>query len=74
LLASGKVDLVADDDSTTEVTAGQFVLPNEALSAGPSPVTARAAAGGALMFVADRKTTQELFATEPLLLELLAGG
>jgi hypothetical protein len=74
LLASGKVDLVADDDSTTEVTAGQFVLPNEALSAGPSPVTARAAAGGALMFVADRRTTQELFATEPLLLELLAGG
>jgi hypothetical protein len=49
-------------------------LPNEALSAGPSPVTARAAAGGALVFAADRKTTQELFATEPLLIELLAGG
>ena len=45
------------------------------LAAGPSPaMRSRAAAGGALMFVADRKTTQELFATEPLLLELLAGG
>jgi CRP-like cAMP-binding protein len=74
LLAAGKVDLVAEDESTTEVAAGQFVLPNEALSAGPSPVTARAGVGGALMFIADRKTTQELFATEPLLLELLAGG
>jgi hypothetical protein len=74
LVVAGKVDLVASDGSTTEVMAAQFVLPNEALSARPSPVTARASAGGALMFVADRKTTQELFATEPLLLELLAGG
>jgi hypothetical protein len=68
------VDLVADDVETTTIAAGHFVLPNEALSAGPSPFTARAATGGALLFVADRKTTQELFATEPLLIELLAGG
>jgi hypothetical protein len=74
LVAAGRVDLDADGAPTAEVTAGQFVLPNEVLSASPSPVTARAAAGGALVFVADRKKTQELFATEPLLIELLSGG
>jgi hypothetical protein len=73
LVAAGKVDLIANHDVTAQITAGQFVLPAEALSAGPSPATARAAEGGAIVFAADRKTSQELFATEPLLLELLAG-
>jgi signal-transduction protein with cAMP-binding, CBS, and nucleotidyltransferase domain len=73
LVGSGTVDLVANQSVTTRVTAGQFVLPAEALSAGPSPASARAGSGGALVFAADRKTTQELFATEPLLLELFAG-
>jgi hypothetical protein len=73
LVGSGTVDLVANQVVTNHVTAGHFVLPAEALSAGPSPASARAGAGGALVFSADRKTTQELFATEPLLLELFAG-
>jgi hypothetical protein len=73
LVAVGNVDLVANQVVTTQITAGHFVLPAEALSAGPSPATARAGPGGALVFAADRKTSQELFATEPLLLELFAG-
>jgi hypothetical protein len=73
LVGLGTVDLVANQVVTTQVKPGEFVLPAEALSAGPSPASARAGSGGALVFAADRKTTQELFATEPLLLELFAG-
>jgi hypothetical protein len=73
LVASGEVELVAGETVTGKVGAGQFVLPTEAMSAGPSPSSARAGVGGALLFAADRKTTQELFATQPLLLELFAG-
>jgi hypothetical protein len=73
LVAVGNVELVASELVTGQVAAGQFVLPAEALSAGPSPTSARAGTGGALLLAGDRKTTQELFATEPLLLELFAG-
>jgi hypothetical protein len=73
LVGAGKIELVINQVVTSEVTAGQFILPAEALSAGPSPASARAAVGGALVLVADRKISQELFATEPLLLELFAG-
>jgi hypothetical protein len=73
LVGAGKVELVLNDAVTSEVSAGQFVLPAEALSAGPSPASARAATGGALVLAADRKISSELFATEPLLLEIFAG-
>ena len=73
LVGAGKVKLVSDDAPPSEVGAGQFVLAAEAMSAGASPATVRAAQGGALVLMGDRKTTQELFATEPLLLELFAG-
>jgi signal-transduction protein with cAMP-binding, CBS, and nucleotidyltransferase domain len=73
LVAAGAVDLVSDYAPPTRVGAGQFVLAAEALSAGASPATVRAAHGGALVLMGDRKTTQELFATEPLLLEIFAG-
>ncbi len=73
LVGAGKVKLVSDDAPPTEVGAGQFVLAAEAMSAGASPATVRAAHGGALVLIGDRKTTQELFATEPLLLEIFAG-
>jgi CRP-like cAMP-binding protein len=73
LVGAGKVELVLNGVATGEVTPGQFILASEAMSAGPSPASVRAAAGGALLFMADRKLSQELFATEPLLLELFAG-
>lgn len=73
LVGAGRVDLESDDVAPTQVGAGQFVLPAEALSAGASPATVRASRGGALVLIGDRKTTQELFATEPLLLEIFAG-
>jgi hypothetical protein len=73
LVGAGTVTLVSDDAPPTQVGAGQFVLAAEALSAGASPATVRAAQGGALVLTGDRKTTQELFATEPLLLEIFAG-
>jgi CRP-like cAMP-binding protein len=73
LIGAGRVMLVSDDTPPTQVGAGQFVLTAEAMSAGASPATVRAAHGGALVLVGDRKTTQELFATEPLLLEIFAG-
>ena len=67
------MELVLNGVATADVTAGQFILPAEAMSAGPSPASVRASAGGALLLMADRKMSQELFATEPLLLELFAG-
>ena len=73
LVGAGRVNLLPDDAEPTQIGAGQFVLPAEALSAGASPATVRAAQGGALLLIGDRKTTQELFATEPLLLEIFAG-
>ncbi len=51
---------------------GEFIFPEAALSAGRARATVRANDDGAVILAADRRTTQELFATEPLLLELLA--
>jgi signal-transduction protein with cAMP-binding, CBS, and nucleotidyltransferase domain len=73
LIGAGRVNLVSDDAPPAQVGAGQFILAAQALSAGASPATVRGAEGGALVLIGDRKTTQELFATEPLLLEIFAG-
>ena len=51
---------------------GEFVFPQATLSAARATTTARAGNRGAIVLAADRHTTQELWATEPLLLELLA--
>jgi hypothetical protein len=56
-----------------EMTSGEFVFPEAAMTAARAKARARAGASGAVVLVANRKTTQELCSTEPLLLEILAG-
>jgi hypothetical protein len=73
LVGAGQVELLLEERVIASVDPGSFVLPNESLSPGPSPNGARAGAMGALLLAADRHLSQELFATEPLLLELFAG-
>ncbi len=57
-----------------EVGPGSFVFPEATLSAAKAKATARAGRDGAVVLLADRRTSQELWATEPLLLELLSGS
>ena len=71
LVGAGTIAIGGTDPR--ELTSGEFVFPGAALTAARAESTARAGAGGAVVLVADRKTTQELCSTEPLLLELLAG-
>jgi len=71
LVADGAVEI---DGNGSALEPGSFVFPEATLLAGRAPATARAAAGGAVVLAADRRTTQELWATEPLLLELLSAG
>ncbi len=83
LLAGGQpvpgILLVGDGSVTIDgvqqiVGTGEFVFPEATLSAARAPATARAGGQGAVVLASDRKTTQELWATEPLLLELVAGS
>ena len=46
----------------------------EKSAAAPAPETVRAAQGGAVILVADRKVAQELLVTCPPLLEIFAGA
>ncbi len=56
------------------VRAGDFLFPTEVLRAAPTPLTARAGKGGALVFFAERRAAQELLMTCPPLLEIFAGA
>jgi hypothetical protein len=71
LVAAGTVVL---DDGKQSLAPGDFVFPEQAMGAGKAKVAARAGESGAVVLSADRRATQELFATEPLLLELLASS
>jgi hypothetical protein len=62
------------DQAAGSIGPGEFVFAEATLSAAKCKAAARAGAAGAVVLCADRQTTQELWATEPLLLELLAGG
>ena len=68
LLAVGSVT-VGDDSRAV----GGFLFPEQVLGAGKCPVAVHAGPGGATILLADRMKTQELMATAPFLIELLAG-
>jgi len=57
----------------TDLRSGEFVFPEATLGAARASSSARAGTAGAVVLTGDRKTTQELCSTEPLLLEILAG-
>jgi len=76
VVGAGELELVGDDGtpSGTVLRPGDFLFPGEVLGAAPAPATVRAATGGALILVADRKLAQELLVTCPPLLEVFAGA
>jgi hypothetical protein len=51
---------------------GDFVFPSQTLAHGNAPETAAAGEGGAVVFLGDRATAQDLLMTFPPLLEVLA--
>jgi len=73
IVGVGELELVGDSGVVGTVGSGEFVFPGEVLSAGVASVTARAGAGGALVMCSDRALAQELLATWPPLVEMLAG-
>ena len=76
VVAAGELELVDDDGiaDSASLRPGDFLFPAEFLRAAPAPRTARAAAGGALVLMADRRMAQELLVTCPPLLEIFGGG
>lgn len=78
LLVVGAGELEILDENTekpaTLIRAGDFLFPTEVLRAAPTPRTARAGKGGALVFFAERRAAQELLMTCPPLLEIFAGA
>jgi hypothetical protein len=70
LVGAGKITI--DEPLAAVVGPGRFVFAGATLSAARASATARAGDGGAVVLCADRRTTQELCVTEPLLLEVLA--
>jgi hypothetical protein len=76
VVGAGELELVGDDGVTrgAPLRAGEFLFPSEVLRAAPAPSTVRAAAGGALILMAERGIAQELLVTCPPLLEIFAGG
>jgi hypothetical protein len=71
LVGAGSVS--TDGPQPREMRSGEFVFPDASISASRADATAKAGPAGAVLLVANRKTTQELVSTEPLLLELLSG-
>jgi hypothetical protein len=76
VVGAGELELVGDDGlvRANSLRAGEFLFPSEVLRAAPAPSTVRAAAGGALILMAERGIAQELLVTCPPLLEIFAGG
>jgi hypothetical protein len=67
----GAGEVVADDG--TVFTSGDFVFPELVLGGGKAVHNVRAAEGGAVVLAGDRSVVQELLATSPTLIEILAG-
>ena len=73
LVVVGAGSLILGEDGSTEETlsSGDLLFPGTVLDGSPSPHRVRASAGGAILLVATRSTTVELFSMLPMLLELL---
>jgi hypothetical protein len=69
----GELELVNGEKISSRVTSGEFLFPLEVLGGAKARSTARAGKGGAVVLMGGRARTQELVATYPSLLEILAG-
>jgi CRP-like cAMP-binding protein len=72
VVGGGKLEAVRDGAVVGELLPGDLAFGSAVLSHDKAPATLRAAAGGALVVIADRMTTHELLVSVPPLLELLA--
>ncbi|AUX47919.1 uncharacterized protein SOCE26_094450 [Sorangium cellulosum] len=74
LVGAGALELV--DERSQEITggarSGELLFASELLAGQPAPSIARAAAGGALVLIADHPVLRELFESTPELLSILA--
>jgi CRP-like cAMP-binding protein len=71
IILVGAGEVVAEDGSV--FTSGDFVFPELVLGGGKAVYNVRAAEGGAVVLAGDRSVVQELLATSPTLIEILAG-
>ncbi len=74
ILLVGGGTITIDKAGGNVIRPGEFVFPEATLTAARAGATARAGSEGAIVLCADRHATQELCATEPLLIELLAAN
>jgi CRP-like cAMP-binding protein len=72
VVGGGRLEAVRGGAPVGELLPGDLAFGSSVLSHEKAPATLRAAAGGALVVVADRMTTHELLVSVPPLLELLA--
>lgn len=73
LVGGGSVEVIGDGSRQT-LGCGDPLFATAALSGSPSPGEAHAGAGGALVLMADRRGTQALVTSLPMLLEMLASS
>jgi hypothetical protein len=71
VVGAGTLELGDDGAEPQSLTHGDLLFPERVLDGGTIPYRVRAAEGGAIVLVASRSTTVELFSTLPMLLELL---
>jgi len=71
-VVGGGLIMVGKDEPKT-LESGDLVFPDLVLSGSPAPADAVAGESGALLLIAARATTVELFSTFPMMLELLRG-
>lgn len=72
IVGAGRLEVVAEA-GVQELLPGDFVLPEQILSAGKAPATVRAGAGGALVLFGERMIAHELLVSVPPLIEILSG-
>jgi hypothetical protein len=73
LVGCGELQRLKTGGEVETFPSGAFLLADEVLSAARAKGTVRAGAGGAAVFVLDRKKTQEIVMMYPPVLEILAG-
>jgi hypothetical protein len=73
IVGGGSVEVVTDGHRQT-LGCGDTLFAGAALSGSRAPGEATSGAGGALLLVADRRGTQELVSSLPVLLEMLSAG
>lgn len=71
VVGAGALEVGDDDGALDSLNGGDLLYPNTVLDGSPLPHRVRAGDKGALLLVASRSTTVELFSTLPMLLELL---